>query len=74
MPEYQFSERHSVRIHAKPEQVLQATREATWGDMKSLMTLLKIRGWCCASPFVTPATFHTISGFSRCVYGFGVSD
>jgi hypothetical protein len=44
MPECQFSERHSVRIHAKPEQVLQATREARWGDMKSLITLLKIRG------------------------------
>ena len=44
MPEYQFSERHSERIHAKPEQVMQAIRQSTFGDMKSLVTLLKIRG------------------------------
>ena len=44
MPEYQFSERHSARIHAKPEQVMQAIHESTFGDMKSLATLLKIRG------------------------------
>jgi hypothetical protein len=44
MPEYQFSERHSERIHAKPEQVMQAIRQLTVGDMKSLVTLLKIRG------------------------------
>ena len=43
MPEYQFSERHSARIHARPEQVMQAVRESTFGDMKSLATLLKIR-------------------------------
>jgi len=43
MPEYQFSEKHSARIHARPEQVMQATRESTFGDMKSLVTLLKIR-------------------------------
>ena len=44
MPEYQFFERHSARIHARPEQVMQAVRESTFGDMKSLVTLLKIRG------------------------------
>lgn len=44
MPEYLFSERHSARIHARPEQVMQAVRESTFGDMKSLVTLLKIRG------------------------------
>ncbi|HEY3440232.1 MAG TPA: hypothetical protein VGK29_05755 [Paludibaculum sp.] len=44
MPEYQFFERHSARIHARPEQVMQAIRESTFGDMKSLATLLKIRG------------------------------
>jgi hypothetical protein len=44
MPEYQFSERHSARIHARPEQVMQAIRQSTFGDMKSLGTLLKIRG------------------------------
>lgn len=44
MPEYQFSEIHSARIHARPEQVMQSVRQSTWGDMKSLRTLLKIRG------------------------------
>ncbi len=58
MPEYQFSEKHLIRIHARPEQVLQATRDATWSDMKSLITLLKIRG------AVTRATFHDTGAFS----------
>ena len=43
MPEYQFWERHSLRMHARPEQVLQAVRESTFADMKSLATLLKVR-------------------------------
>src|SRR5215471_15786784 len=43
MPDYQFSETHSARIHARPEQVMQAVRESTFGDMKSLATLLKVR-------------------------------
>jgi hypothetical protein len=43
MPEYQFSERHSKRIHAKPDQVMQAIYQSTFRDMKSLVTLLKIR-------------------------------
>jgi len=44
VPEFQFSERHSARIHARPEQVMQAVRQSTFGDMKSLVMLLKIRG------------------------------
>jgi hypothetical protein len=43
MPEYQFFERHSARIHARPEQVMQGVRQSTFADMKSLATLLKIR-------------------------------
>lgn len=43
MPEYQFFERHSARIHARPEQVMPAIRQSTFGDMKSLAMLLKIR-------------------------------
>ena len=43
MPEYQSGERHSARIHARPEQVMRAVRESTFGDMKSLVTLLRIR-------------------------------
>jgi hypothetical protein len=43
LPEYQFFEKHSARIHARPEQVMQAIRQSTFGDMKSLAMLLKIR-------------------------------
>lgn len=43
MPEYQFYERHSARIHAEHDRVMQAVRESTFGDMKSLNTLLKVR-------------------------------
>jgi hypothetical protein len=50
MPEYQFSEIHSARVHARPEQVMQATRQSTFGDMKSLATLLKIRGAALRTP------------------------
>ncbi len=51
MPEYQFSERHTVRTRAHPEQVMQATRAATWGDLKSLNTLMKVRGAVLRAPF-----------------------
>ena len=44
MPEYQFNERHSARVHARPEQAMQGVREATFSDMRSLITLLRIRG------------------------------
>jgi hypothetical protein len=44
MPEYQFVEKHSARVHARPEQVMAAIRQSTFGDMKSLLMLLKIRG------------------------------
>lgn len=43
MPEYQFYERHSLRIHARPEQVMQAVRESRFRDLKSIGTLMKIR-------------------------------
>ena len=44
MPEYHFFERHSARVHARPEQAMEAVRQSTLGDMKSLATLLRIRG------------------------------
>jgi hypothetical protein len=44
MPEYQFSETHSARVHSQPEQAMEAVRQSTFGDMKALATLLKIRG------------------------------
>ena len=43
MPQYQFFERHSAVIQARPEQVMQAIRQSTFADMKSLGTLLRIR-------------------------------
>jgi hypothetical protein len=51
MPEYQFSEIHTVRTRASPEQVIQAARESTWGDLKSLSTLMRIRGVVLHTPF-----------------------
>ena len=50
LPEYQFSERHSTRVHARLEQAMQAIRESTFGDMKSLATLLKLRGVVLRAP------------------------
>lgn len=43
MPDYQFHERHSIRIHAPRPQVLQAIHASTFRDMRSLAPLLKIR-------------------------------
>ncbi|HLH08348.1 MAG TPA: hypothetical protein VKW78_14005 [Terriglobales bacterium] len=43
MPEYQFFEKHSARIHARPAQVLQAVRESKFGDLKSLSALMRVR-------------------------------
>jgi hypothetical protein len=57
MPEYQFSERHSTRIHARPEQVMQAIRQSTFSDMRSLVTLLKVRG--------AALRIHDTGGFLR---------
>jgi hypothetical protein len=50
MPEYQFSEIHSVRVHARPEQVMHATRQSTFGDMTSLAALLKLRAAAIRAP------------------------
>jgi hypothetical protein len=44
MPEYQFVERHVVRTRARPERLMDAVRQSTFGDMRSLATLLKVRG------------------------------
>ena len=71
IPEYQSSERHSERIHAKPDQAMQAIRQVTVGDMKSLITLLKIRGAVSASPIMTSAI---MAGQADARYVFGVSD
>jgi len=74
MPEYQFSERHSARTHARPEQVMQAIRESTFGDMKSLITLLKIRGVASRRPSHDTSFLHDkriLDAFSASGYLLG---
>jgi hypothetical protein len=76
LPEYQFSERHSTRIHAQPEQVMQAVRESTFADMKSLVTLLKIRGAVLRIPVDDSGAFadtRVLDGFSKSGYFFDES-
>lgn len=50
LPEYQFSEKHSVRVHARPPVVIAAVRASTWSDMHSLNLLLRIRGALLRTP------------------------
>jgi hypothetical protein len=76
MPEYQFNEQHSTRIHARPEQVMEATRQSTWSDMKSLGTLLRIRAAALrihdnGNPFQDKRILDT---FSASGYVLGVTD
>lgn len=51
MPEFQFRERHAVRVHAPPDAVMQAIRESTVGDLRSYITLMKIRGAVLRRPY-----------------------
>lgn len=78
VPEYQFGERHSVRVHARPKQVIEAAREATWGDLRSLATLLKIRGEVLRKPFRDTGAFspdkRILDAFSASGYVSGGSD
>jgi hypothetical protein len=78
LPEYQFSERHSLRIHARPEQVMQAVRGSTWGDLPSLTTLLKIRGAVLREPWRDTGAFARDQGvleaFRASGFFFGGSD
>jgi hypothetical protein len=77
MPEYQFSERHSARIHARPEHVLQAVRHSTFGDLNSLVTLLKIRGVVSRAPshgFEDWLDKPVLDGFKASGYLFGGSE
>ena len=78
MPEYQFFERHSARVHARPEQAMQAVRQSTFGDMKSLVTLLKIRGAALGRPFHDTGDFSqdklVLDAFSASGYLSGGSE
>src|SRR5574340_660811 len=58
MPEYQFYEQHSERVHARPEQVMQAIRQTTIGDLKSYVTLMRIRAAALRRPFHGPGNIQ----------------
>jgi hypothetical protein len=78
MPEYQFSERHSARVHARPEQAMQAVRQSTFGDLQSLITLLRIRGAALRRPFRDAGDFAqgrlVLEAFSASGYLSGGSE
>jgi len=58
MPEYQFYERHSARVHARPEQAMEAVRQSTFRDLKSMVTLMQIRGAVLREPVHTGGDFQ----------------
>jgi len=76
MPEYQFFEKHSARVHAQPEQVVAAIRQSTFGDMKSLVTLLRIRGAVLRIPETNGflQDKRILDAFSESGYLFGGSE
>jgi hypothetical protein len=76
LPQYQFSEKHSIRIHNRPQPVLEAVRQSTWADMRSLVTLLKIRGAVARQPFHDAGVFRgrILDGFAASGYVIGGSD
>lgn len=43
LPEYHFSEFHEVRVNAPPDQVMEAVRQATFGDIPAYVALVRIR-------------------------------
>ena len=43
LPEYQFVERHQVRVHAAADRVAAAMQETTFGDIRGFETLMRIR-------------------------------
>lgn len=78
MPEYQFFERHSTRIRAQPEHVMEAIRQSTFGDMKSLITLLRIRRAVLRKPSHENGAFsqdkRILDAFSASGYASGGSE
>jgi len=70
MPEYQFFEKHSARIHARPEQVIQAVRQSTFADMKSLVTLMRVRAAALRLP---PQQASGLASDMRILDAFGMS-
>jgi hypothetical protein len=44
MPQYEFSERHSIRVEAPPERAERALREVTLADVPLVRALFALRG------------------------------
>lgn len=78
LPEYQFWEKHSIRIHAATPRILQAVRESTFADMKSLGPLLRVRAAALHSPSENPGAFlrdlRILDSFAASGYAAGGSD
>jgi len=60
LPEFQFYERHSQRVHASPEQVMRGIRQVTLGDLKSYATLMRIRGVALRRPYQDPGSSQLV--------------
>ena len=43
LPEYQFVERHEVRVHAAADRIAEAMQETTFEDIRGFETLMRIR-------------------------------
>ena len=77
IPEYQFFEKHSTRIRARPEQVMLAVRQSTFGDWQAFVALMKVRGWVLRRPFHEATDLHekrVLDAFSESGYLSSGSD
>jgi hypothetical protein len=76
IPEYQFYEHHSLRIHASPERVMQAVRDSRFRDMKSMATLMKIRAAALRIPSGANSLQdrQVLEAFSASGYALGGND
>jgi hypothetical protein len=76
MPEYQFNERHFIRIHAPRQRVLQSIRDSTFRDMRSLSALLRVRGEFVRSHEAQkfPYDMRILDSFAKSGYVLGDSD
>lgn len=75
-PQYQFYEKHSIRVHARPSQVIQAVQESTFGDLKSFSALMRVRSAALLSrdKGVSLLQRRVLEAFSASGYVSGSSD
>lgn len=43
MPQYDFVERHDVRVHASPGRIVEAWKQVTFGELRGCDTLMRVR-------------------------------